>query len=345
MQSAKAVCDSIGIKSPRLHTQLWRYPSMVHQESLRHRKLYIHDQLAMHDFDFSFSVSSTRAVPFKKNLEEVRSPELRAKPAKWGTEQKGMIPGDELSDELGEDPFVGPDGTLLSPRGMAELIWDRASQSAAKYAEQMAELGVHKSICNRIIAPSLHTNCLTTGTHDGWMNFFGLRLDSAADHTLRALAEESWIAWNESVPNHLVLGDWHLPYADDEETILSVINSYAPGSKFDEINDLIKVSVARCARLSYISFETGKKSTIVEDLKLYDRLVGSAPIHASPAEHQACLDTWRSYGKAKDHSTGVEYDVADWENKIQAGNLGPGWRQYRKMLPNEAVAPLPEQYL
>lgn len=33
-----------------------------------------------------------------------------------------------------------------------------------------------------------------------------------------------------------------------------------------------------------------------------------------------------------------------WMYPEQAGNLGPGWRQYRKMLPGEAVAPLPEAY-
>ena len=53
---------------------------------------------------------------------------------------------------------------------------------------------------------------------------------------------------------------------------------------------LIKISVARCARVSYTSFETGRRSTLEEDLALYDRLVGAQPLHASPAEHQATPD-------------------------------------------------------
>lgn len=36
--------------------------------------------------------------------------------------------------------------------------------------------------------------------------------------------------------------------------------------------------------------------------------------------------------------------LAKWKYGEQAGNLGPGWRQFRKMLPNESVAPLPESY-
>src|SRR4051812_16362249 len=186
MQSAKAVCDSIGEKSPRLHTQLWRYPKFVHQESLRHRLIYFEDQLRG-DFDFSFSVSSSRAIPFKKLLEEVRSNELRAKPVKWGREQKGMTPGDELSRAR---PVTGvskqPFGVSLHDR--AEEIWENAAGVAVEYASQLANLGVHKSICNRIIEPFIHVNCLATATEPGWMNFFGLRLDRAADDTLRALA-------------------------------------------------------------------------------------------------------------------------------------------------------------
>ncbi len=55
----------------------------------------------------------------------------------------------------------------------------------------------------------------------------------------------------------------------------------------------IKLSVARCARVSYLTHE-GKPPNVDDDLKLYDRLVGSVPLHASPAEHQATPDLWGS---------------------------------------------------
>ena len=93
--------------------------------------------------------------------------------------------------------------------------------------------------------------------------------------------------------------------------------------------DLIKVSVARCARVSYKSFETGKMSTPAEDLALYDKLLAQQPIHASPAEHQA---------------TPCGYDITmGYTHADQMGNF-TGWRQYRKMLPGEACAPLPAEY-
>jgi hypothetical protein len=100
---------------------------------------------------------------------------------------------------------------------------------------------------------------------------------------------------------------------------------------------IIRTSAARCARLSYLSFDTNKRSTIEEDLKLYDRLVGGEILHASPLEHQATPDVLRwQHPDLKDSK--------EWDNPEQSGNLGPGWRQFRKMLPNEEVAPLPKEF-
>ena len=101
----------------------------------------------------------------------------------------------------------------------------------------------------------------------------------------------------------------------------------------DHQQTAIKVSVARCARVSYLSNDTGKRSTVEEDLKLYDRLLGAQPLHASPAEHQA----------TPDENVGNEVDGDMWAEKGGWGNF-VGWRQYRKMLANEACAPLPQEY-
>lgn len=96
MINASSILTSVGQYAPRLDTQLWRYPKFVHQESLRHRLLYILDQLDF-SFDFSWSVSSARAIPFSRNIDEVMS-DHRAAPVSWGSERRGMVPGDELND-------------------------------------------------------------------------------------------------------------------------------------------------------------------------------------------------------------------------------------------------------
>lgn len=324
----------------RLWTALMRSPKFIHQETLRHRTLYIED--CLHDPDFSFSVSSLRAIPFAKMLAEVRSDELRAAPVYWGAEQKGMSPGEELSDYPSS---INESVAFTSPRMEAQICWGRAAMAAAHEAEKMASLGVHKSICNRIIEPYIHVNAGVTGTTRGWMNFFGLRLDTAADPTLRDLAEKAWALWNESKPQKLQPGQWHLPFVDEYEVVYDAgpmaICKY-PRLPFDIA---VKVSVARMARLSYLSFETQKRSTVEEDLTLYNRLVGASPIHASPAEHQATPDIW--YARQPTLSVmgvGTGSINEHWDHPEQAGNLGPGWRQFRKMLPGEAVAPLPERY-
>jgi thymidylate synthase ThyX len=312
--SASVVCDSTGEHSPRLTTFLTRYPKFVHAEHCRHRT-------------HSFCVSSSRAIPLSKTLEEVWNPELRAYPVKWGAEQKGMSPGDEVE---------------LINIERARVCWELSATRAIECAEHMAQLGVHKSICNRILDPFLHVNVLVTSCEPGLLNFFGLRLDKAADPTIRALAEAMWTAWNESTPKKLEPGEWHLPFIDGQT--LQEITEFETNQRAvnrdildRSVNGLAaRVSVARCARLSYTSFETGKRSTIEEDLALYDRLITARPIHASPAEHQATPDKWDFF----------RYDdlaPEEWEHPELHGNL-PGWCQYRKTLSGEAVAPLPEGY-
>jgi hypothetical protein len=296
----------------------WIYPKFLHQESLRHRRLYIHD--ALYDPDFSFSVSSARAIPFLKLIEEVESDSLRAAPLFWGAEQRGMSPGDELGPE---------------EKQVAQLWWKRAALDAAKNARSMARAqGIsdafpwqipHKSIVNRIIEPYIHVNCLVTGTDRGWMNFFGLRLDKAADPTLQ------------------------LPYIDDETYIalqLENINSQYPDvEELKNQENIIKISAARCARLSYLSFSTNKRSTIQEDLELYTKLVGGNILHASPLEHIATPDIWDNTYVSFDMCNDYEKNHQNnWKYFQQSGNLGPGWRQFRKMLSNEEVAPLPKEF-
>ena len=75
-------------------------------------------------------------------------------------------------------------------------------------------------------------------------------------------------------------------------------------------------------------------ASIEKELERYELLVGSDPLHASPAEHQATPDTFtptRTW-TTRDGKNGF------WGNPDLAGNLGPGWIQYRKTLPGEYVA-------
>jgi thymidylate synthase ThyX len=352
---AKVILDSIGAHSPRLTTFWTRYPKWIHAEHCRHRSM-------------SLCVSSSRAVPVSKNLEEVRSDELRAAPVWWGKEQRGMSATEELSDNHNYDRVYGEHST----RDFAKIEWKRAALNAVGCAKSLQLMGVHKSIVNRILEPFLHVNVLVTCAEPGLMNFFGLRLDKAAQPEMRTLAELMWAAWNESKPTKLEPGQWHLPFVfGDDPQEPQWLSRFGPNNerteeeKNSEFDDLCRrVSVARCARLSYTSFETGKRSTIEEDLALYDRLITSRPIHASPAEHQATPDVvigkklvWKSHGPINyDPITGfpvIDREDLSWKGELEEvdafqfeelhGNL-PGWIQHRKQLPGEAIAELPEAH-
>lgn len=312
--TADIILDSISPQGHRLTTFKLRYPRFIHDELLTHRV-------------FSRNACSSRAVPTEKRIREAR--EAPAMPVYWGKNKPGMQAAEEhlamVPFKLHGDPE--DDFDFYPP----ERAWRREARQAAERAEVWSKAGYHKQIVNRILDPFVHIDVVVTATE--YMNFFGLRLDAGAQPEMRALAEAMWMAYRESTPCLLEPGHWHLPYVESEDYhALGEEDGFCLGNRHDSAT--IKVSVARCARTSYLSFETGKRSTVEEDLALYDKLMGSQPLHASPTEHQATPDVlydWKMCG---------ECHTPAWADPEQHGNFS-GWRQYRKMLEGEAIAPLP----
>ena len=340
--TAEVILDSTSPAGIRLTTMRLRYPKFIHGEFMTHRV-------------FSRNASSSRAIPTAKLLEEVRSNELRAAPVHWGKNQPGMGADEELHsyDQMNES-------TYFYSKAWARDEWAKAAHAAANFAEVLWNdgKGAHKQIVNRILEPFTHINVLVTATE--WDNFFGLRLDRAAQPEMRALAEAIWVAWQMSDSLPLEGGQWHLPFVgyalgpDTHDDLLVVPPEGGTIVKWSSLEIATKVSVARCARVSYQSFETGKCSTVEEDIKLYDRLLGSRPIHASPAEHQATPDNYKpnpafhpipkkDIDRAKGNAGYGWNNTLVWCHPNEHGNF-VGWRQYRKTLEGEAVAPLPDEY-
>lgn len=338
MIEAKIIADSINPFGDRLVTMLSRYPKFIHAEHCRHRS-------------FSFSVSSSRAIPVSKNLEEVRNDNLRATPVWWGREQKGMESGEELSDEIhSSGRNCTEDGkfsckepldikSIRSQKREALDVWNYAAKAAHAAASDLAMIGVHKSIVNRILEPFLHVNVLTTGTTNGWMNFFGLRLDRAAQPEIRVLAECMWKEWNEHEPQKLEPGQWHLPFVD--EIYQNEIFRIEPENS-GSVALAKKISTACCAHLTYQSFETGRRMSISSCAALHDRLVTAR--HWSPLEHIATPDEAMVWPIEVIQLPDDCPPLPFFKHQYQAGNLGPGWIQYRKLMPNESIAPLPAEW-
>jgi len=282
---AKVIADSISPQGIRLTTLQLRYPRMIHSEFMTHRV-------------FSRNASSSRAIPVERLIQDVLDDP--AMPVFWGKNQKGMQAVEEI---------VGDE------RVEREHNWLSARDAAVAWARILSARAVHKQLVNRLLEPWCHINVVVTATE--WSNFFALRRHPDAQPEMRALADAMWEAREASTPQQLSdhTEDWHLPYIGGD-----YLNNDQGGWQ-----TMVKLSVARCARVSYLTHE-GKPPNVEDDLKLYDRLVGSAPLHASPAEHQATPDYF-----------GLDrYEMERWEHEDEHGNFC-GWRQYRKMLPNENV--------
>jgi len=132
----------------------------------------------------------------------------------------------------------------------------------------------HKQHLNRYLLPYSMQTKIMTATRDEWDYFLSLRLHEAADPNIYNIAEHIYFVINESVPRQLQEHMWHLPYVYEEER------------DTDDIELLLKISAARCARTSY-KLHDGKTPTVEEDLALFDFLANAKPGHFSPMDHQA----------------------------------------------------------
>lgn len=287
--SAKVIADSFYPGCPRITTLELRYPRFIHSEFMTHR-------------EFSRNASSSRAIPVKKLIQDVEQDPVV--PLHWGKNQPGMQARDVLSQ---------------SDQNDATAEWLTACAHAINQAKRMADLGVHKQIVNRILEPFSHISVVVTSTN--WSNFFGLRRHEDAEPHIRMLADAMWEAMKASHPEPKTPGDWHLPYIKEEDYELTwkadpvVIELMNRSREQTIMPALLKMSVARCARVSYLNHDGTRN--IHKDIELYEKLVGSTPLHASPAEHQASPDPSGRYAH-------------------KYGNL-KGWIQYRKTLPNEYI--------
>lgn len=275
MIKAKVIEDSISEEGKRITTLEVTFHRYILSEFNTHRV-------------FSRNFSSSRAIPTKKLLEQVRT--NPAMPVHWGKNQTGMQAHEEL------------EGIALEE---AKKQWRFAAIDAADNAERLANLGLHKQLVNRCVETYLYVTGIVTSTE--WDNFFELRDHPDAQPEFRVLAKEMRKALNESLPNHLGWGEWHLPYVKESEKLIAT-NDYYDSMLWQ------KVSAARCCRVSYLKHD-GTTPSIDEDLALFDRLAGSIPLHASPLEHQAT-------------PCNIPMDDA------YSGNL-KGWIQYRKLWEKE----------
>lgn len=297
--SAKIIADSIARSGNRITTFEIEYPRFILAELNTHRML-------------SKNSASSRAIPVKAMHEQIlMNP---ATPVSWGKNQAGMQAKEDLA---------GADAS------MAKYLWSKACESAVNFARELADLGLHKQVANRITEPWMTMKTVITGTE--WANFYHLRNHQDAQPEIRELASAMYAAHKASTPQVLKPSEWHVPYvttARDIEGVLVYTDSDGNTLTSDEAKI---ISASCCAQVSYRKNDSG----LAKAQKIFDQLIFSKPAHASPVEHQATpMRFWVDAYEPETWQTGITHVSANGD--LWSGNFR-GWIQFRKLIADEAV--------
>lgn len=249
----EVIADSVSPQAVRLTTLAVTLPRIVLAELNTHRML-------------SRNSASSRAIPIQRMIDKVTQDPFI--PFYWGANQKGMQAHVEID---------------AASQQQAERQWLLARDAAVEQALQLSSLGVHKQLANRLLEPWLYTTVLVTATD--WDNFFALRCHPDAQPELRRAAEMMRDAMAASTPRRIAHGEWHVPYARDEDATVAATSLDNVWS--DDITPQtyarLLLSAARCARVSYDASASVREQA--EDIALAKRLAASG--HWSPFEHIA----------------------------------------------------------
>lgn len=295
---ARVVADSISPDKVRLTTIEVTLPRIVLAEFNTHRM-------------FSRNSASSRAIPVERRIQMIEAEPFV--PAAFGKNQKGMQAGEALEGEA---------------ELRARLAWYNACNAAVVQAKELAKLGVHKQLANRLLEPFAWHTIVVTSTE--WDNFFALRCHPNAQPEIRTAAELMAEAMKLSEPHPVDYFDWHLPYLQTGEAFdFDVLD----GRSHPPTPTKVRVSVARCARVSYLT-QDGRRDPSA-DLDLYTRLASAG--HMSPLEHVARpAKVQDTVGAMCDARVLLDYKPIVHPHQLWFGNFR-GWVQHRKEVPGEAV--------
>lgn len=300
---AKILSDSISPAGVRFTTMEIEYPRFILAELNTHRML-------------SKNSASSRAIPIKTMHEHIQA--NTAAPVYWGRNKPGM----QATEALDIEDTVE-----------AMMLWEQARDSAIEYAQQLADLGIHKQTVNRITEPWMIMKTVISGTE--WANFFWLRDHPDAQPEIRELARAMAQAMNESSPQLLHPGEWHVPYVRTTRSIVDGSLCYYDNNGDDlTIEEARIISASCCAQVSYRKND----DTLAKAQKIFHQLIESEPAHSSPTEHQATpIEDWayETVHETPEHLQQYGITHMTMDGGLWSGNLR-GWIQHRKLIANEA---------
>jgi hypothetical protein len=305
---------------------------MIHSEVMTHRV-------------FSRNAASSRAIPFKKMVDMIDEDPFI--PIAWQKDHKGMQGTEYITDPkivkflnvewINASHLALNQAEALNTAGLTKQLCNRLLEPYQWYTCLVTSTEFENFFNLRCPEYKLFSvgggparsrkdwlekMKFSSGLHPTqypktdveWWELSG----SGAEIHIQALAESMWDAMNESTPKQLKEGEWHIPFGDkiDVDKLDGVL--FEESKKvlsekilvFDEWYDeqIIKVSTARCARLSYMTFDN--EIDYGKDIKLHDVLLESG--HMSPFEHTAQCQN----------------DVNMYDNLW-------GWKSYRNKIKNK----------
>jgi len=278
---AKIIADSINESGTRITTYVLTYPRFIHAELMTHRV-------------FSRNSASSRAIPFEKMLKMVEEdpfiPIAWQKDHKGMQGTEYINPNTDpncapIADWLYARDCAVNSAKELSSDGITKqlcnrllepFMWHTVIVTATEY-DNFFELRCpkykYKGKDFKSKKDLLNADLGTFPTRLSdieWLQFSS----SGAEIHIQALAEAMWDAMNESAPKKLKEGEWHIPFGDQMELSVNhpiitklaneIINSNSndfssclPTVNYKKLIDQTKakIAVARCARLSYMTFD------------------------------------------------------------------------------------------
>lgn len=292
------------------------YPRCIHSELMTYSMM-------------SVNSASSRAIPVDKLIDVIEDTPFY--PCYFQMQHKGMQ-GDVYAD--------------YSVEQKAFTAWNESLHNSIKVAKKLSK-NVTKQLVNRILESYQYHCCLMTGTRESFNHLFNQRCpvypggykswkelcDLDSNYTMETplierlkvnkgqaeihfmdLAEKMYDALNESTPDELPIGSYHIPFYKD------IISSEGELS----IDNLIAMSVALTARVSYTSIGDDNKLTLERATNIYNHCLENG--HWSVFEHIGQCMTDEEYENSIRQIFGQSHNTKGWNKKFK------GFKQLRATL-------------
>lgn len=360
MYKCNILADSKDNRGNRITSFLLTYPRIIHAELMTHRM-------------FSRNSASSRAIPFKKMVKQVEKDPFI--PIAWQFDHKGMQGNEYVTEESDYGGIEARNTSWLEARDKAveqakdlysmdttkqlcnrllePFMWHTTLVTATEW-ENFFELRCPMYVSNKHEIFKSKKDFIKANPYMYPKSELSWRSinKGQADIHIQAIAELMWDAYNENVPKQLEEGEWHVPFSDNItdmdlalitdsfKNVFQVQEGYARKYKntSNELDNIkIKIATARCARLSYMTFDN--KIDYEKDIQLHDQLLKDK--HFSPFEHCARVMSDEEYynfvkgvEKVKKHSVIPDVYYFDESECGWCTNL-KGFISYRYLIENK----------